>query len=262
MTESASTPNQYIEEKLATEDPDFLLTRLFVEESRQPMLGALHALRAEMRGLPLEVSDPGVALRKVTWWLEEWQRTQDREPRHPVTKALQQALGEVPLPDLDGTMSAVLSLVHGQSLQDVQALEQLASGFAEPMARLEGLMYGVEPPRDHWLRITWVSLMEDLAPLAAAGRAPVPLQLLARYQLSRDGLAADPQRIGRLHAGLAELAPAVKQPDCSHAAVYSAVQSARMSALAQGRVLGRWSRLWTCWRAARRLRRAQGQVNP
>ncbi len=252
MTESA---RQYVEQKLAAGDRDFLLTRVFAAADQRRALSALYALRAELRGIPLEVRDPGVALTKIGWWHEEWNRLRAGRARHPVTRELQAAA--LAPPALETALAATAALVQTPSVDSLDEVDERVAALARPLAELEAQLGDKPPPLEDWQRIVWVGLLEDLTRLAAAGRAPVPLDLLAAEQIPRDGLAAAPGALDRLVRALAAELSSTAGPPRTHAGIYRAVQELKLARYRHGNRspppgLGR---LWAAWRAARALRR-------
>lgn len=252
MTESSRL---YVEDKLAARDPDFLLTRIFAPAEHRRALSALHALRAELRAIPLTVSDPGVALVKLGWWREEWARLAAGQPRHPVTVEL--AAGVATPPSLDGALAATMSLIEAPSVESVAQLERTIRALAEPLAALEAGLGGGAAPKEDWVRIQWIGLLEDLGALAAAGRAPIPLELLAARQIPRDRLAADARSLARVTAALAAGLTGSPERPSGHAGIYRAVAELKLARYRLGRRTppGAGRRLWAAWRAARAVRR-------
>ncbi len=252
MTESSRL---YVEDKLAERDPDFLLTRIFAPAQQRRALSALHALRAELRAIPLEVSDPGVALAKLGWWQQEWERLMAGQARHPVT--LEFAYAGVAAPPLAAALAGPAALIESPSVESVAQVERLIRALAEPLAELEGSLSGGEAPLEDWVRIQWIGLLEDLGALASAGRAPVPLELLASCQLSRDGLAADAAALGRVVEALAAGLAAPAGRPSGHAGIYRAVQELKLTRYRRGERSppGGVRRLWAAWRGAHAVRR-------
>ena len=60
---------------------------LFDKKNKNRII-TLHALLNELSDIIYECSDPGVARIKFKWWQEEILRLKEQQPRHPVTKQL------------------------------------------------------------------------------------------------------------------------------------------------------------------------------
>ncbi|MFT3856651.1 MAG: squalene/phytoene synthase family protein [Aquabacterium sp.] len=84
----------------------------------RPSLGAWASWWHETAGIPLNVSDPGVAETKLRWWQREVQESSQGQPRHPLMKALwtPDALpppGRLPAASCwQGQLESMLTLVH------------------------------------------------------------------------------------------------------------------------------------------------------
>ena len=131
----------YLEERLQSLDDDFLLTRAFLPAAMRPRTAALYALRAEFRLLPMTVRDDDVALAKLGWWAEEWQRLMDAAPRHPITVALAEcypAFNERGhWPSLADALNALAEVIGAGSWENVAAMRDCATRLAQPLALLE-----------------------------------------------------------------------------------------------------------------------------
>ncbi len=67
---------------------DLYYSLLYTSGQRRIAAEALHAFAREVRRIPTECSDPGVARMKLQWWREELARAAAGQPRHPVGTAL------------------------------------------------------------------------------------------------------------------------------------------------------------------------------
>ena len=81
-------PAAQAEQKLASAPLDFRLANTFTPADRRPALTALMAVYLEIRAIPVECRDPGVAEVKLTWWQQEMETLYAGKPRHPLTQAL------------------------------------------------------------------------------------------------------------------------------------------------------------------------------
>jgi phytoene synthase len=259
----------YLEEKLAHHDPDFQLTSRFVAPAFRKHLAAIHAFRAELRGLLCNVSDPGVALAKLAWWQEEWVRFVAGEPRHPVTRTLALETlspGNQGLPTgLIECLAELSQLLNGRCWETVDELLDSARLLAAPLAGLD-CQAGANGDLDSmWSDIQLLGLVQDLPGCWRRGHAIVPLDLSARLQIDRTTLRNDAPLAARMVSELAgavsdRLAP-IGSSD-RHTTIYHAVCRARLLGLMQARVgrrgivagPGPLRRLIIAWRTARRIR--------
>ena len=82
--------------KLAGAPLDLRLSLVFCPAAQHLAQTALHAVYEELREVPREVRDPGVADVKLRWWEEEVSLLQAHKARHPLTQALQPLLPALP----------------------------------------------------------------------------------------------------------------------------------------------------------------------
>lgn len=91
-------PTLYCREKVAPAGSDLYYSTRALPAVQQDQLLAAYALQHEIEAIPRTCSDPGVAMTKLQWWLEELNRTLQKNPQHPVTQALEPLLTSSPLP--------------------------------------------------------------------------------------------------------------------------------------------------------------------
>lgn len=84
-----SNPRSYCEIKAIPDGSNLYYACLFEPPANKPIIIGVHALLQELYEILIECSDPGVARIKYQWWLEELDRLQQREARHPVSRYLQ-----------------------------------------------------------------------------------------------------------------------------------------------------------------------------
>lgn len=109
-------PDPHVEGKLAAAPLDFRLALTFSAAEHRAALTALFAVYLEIREVPVECCDPGVAEVKLRWWEEEIGALYAGKPRHPLTAALWPHLAP-----LAGKREAFLDLVSGARMDIVGA---------------------------------------------------------------------------------------------------------------------------------------------
>ena len=85
---TASTPEQYVQEKAAASGSSFYYAFLFLPPPRRAAITAFYAFCREVDDVADEVSDVGVAATKLAWWRSEVGAAFAGTPSHPVTRAL------------------------------------------------------------------------------------------------------------------------------------------------------------------------------
>ena len=101
-------PSAQAEQKLATARPDYRLALAFSPAARRAALTALFAVYLEIREIPVECRDPGVAEVKLAWWQQEIEALYAGNARHPLTQAL-----AAHMPPLAGRKELFLDLITG-----------------------------------------------------------------------------------------------------------------------------------------------------
>lgn len=81
-------PAEQARQKLASAPLDVRLALTFAPPSQRAALTTLFAVYLEIREVPVECRDPGVAAVKLGWWEDEVEALYRTKPRHPLTQAL------------------------------------------------------------------------------------------------------------------------------------------------------------------------------
>ena len=92
------SPDQYCQQKAARSGSSFYYSFLFLPVEQRRAITALYAFCREVDDVVDECSDQNVAQRKLDWWQKEIEQCFSGQPRHPVSRALQQPLQSYNLP--------------------------------------------------------------------------------------------------------------------------------------------------------------------
>ena len=82
------TPEQYVQQKAAASGSSFYYAFLFLPAPRRAAITAFYAFCREVDDVVDEVSDLGVAQRKLDWWRSEVAQAFSGQPSHPAMQAL------------------------------------------------------------------------------------------------------------------------------------------------------------------------------
>lgn len=194
-------------------DPQRATAWLFLRHDERLRFGALAALEDEWLKAVREARELQVAATKLGWWREEMQRAVQGEARHPLTQALFAGSGAraVPLAAWAAAVDAALLALNAAPPADgaaqLAAVRPLAAAFAEIETRA-----WFDSQADCTRAAGVIAIAQLAANLrtleagVANGRAPLPMNLLARHGLAGDDLAQDsPARRGALRDHAADL---------------------------------------------------------
>jgi len=244
--------------------PELAVALRFVEpRERAPRLAA-DAIGREIEHAALRIRDTAVATRKLEWWHAELVAMADGQARHPLTRVLgESALARrVPTSAWAEAIAAALSLREHAAASTLDGLLEAARRMHRPIAGLAGGIDAVSVIEARALQ----SLFRDglaIDDALAAGRLPVPLDLLARHRLSRDDFAdAGGARTAAMGEHFAHLCARMRDLDTARlpvldaAALHAERWRCRRAARAPGDAVRRteglpWSTAWAAWRASR-----------
>lgn len=174
-------------------DPDRFLTALFAPAERRDALLTLYAFNHELARAREVVSEPPLALIRLQWWREVVEGARRRhEVAEPLTAALEAGVlcrkdllrlieareteAEAPVATLNEWRAWLLTGAGGLAVAAARLLRATEPDVARPY----GAAYGV------------AGVLRSVRVLAAAGRCPLPMDLLAEYGLSPEAAVADP----------------------------------------------------------------------
>jgi 15-cis-phytoene synthase len=184
------TPDEYCQGKAAASGSSFYYSFLFLPAERRRAITAVYAYCREVDDAVDEVSDPAVAEAKLRWWRGEVAALFDRQPTHPVTRAL--------LPFIDGpfgiTRERLLAILDGMEMDlrqnrylDFAALRRYAHLVAGVVGEISAAVFGYSDPRTLdfagrlGLALQLINVIRDVGDDARRGRVYLPLDELQRF---------------------------------------------------------------------------------
>lgn len=201
-------------EKLIAVHPEHAIARLFLPTAQRESVSAFEAVVFELEQTLWHAREPQAASAKLQWWAEELTRTLAGEARHPLTQALPVAVATANVQHLPRRwLLQSLALLDDALASDFAAQCAAVESFYVPLAQLESALFGsgaqAATPR------ALSMLLCELARMAQgqkAHRLAVPLNLLARHQLTREQLEQQcPAREQLMRDQLAALALAYER---------------------------------------------------
>ncbi|HEX7914316.1 hypothetical protein [Rudaea sp.] len=261
------------EEKWLAANPEQATVALFLAPDARLRSAAFGSLIHELEQAAFGLREAHVAEVKLQWWRQELLAAASGSPRHPLSAVLfadpQTAKGDVA--DWVALCDGALAVRHAGAASDMESLLSDYSALYAPIARIEAALFDASAAATTATAKLWTisHLLLALRHLAdAPERLPVPLDLLARHELTRAALAESaPERselardfLGRLAAVLqSALAEAPRVPLARRvrarldlALMQSAVcaDDPLRAVMAQPGA-ARWKALWWSWREAR-----------
>lgn len=261
------------EAKWSLAQPELPLALRFSLASIRPFISAFACLSNELAHSAFHIVEPEVATTKLNWWAEELTALSIGKPRHPLTEVL---AGFESIRKIHANQWA--SVINGAFYQreagPASSLDVLLASyhrFFAPIVEIETTLFAklsAEPLVQAAALSRALHETNRLSELLANDRLPLPLDRLARHQLSRaDVLQPSERRTLALREHFSALAAGFDAVDRNGLSPLSAMrlstdqQRSRRAARAldplaeSTRDLDRLplSSVWTGWRAARRL---------
>jgi phytoene synthase len=186
------TPDEYCQQKAAASGSSFYYSFLFLPPERRRAITAVYAYCREVDDAVDEVSDPSVAEAKLQWWRAEVATLFDRQPTHPVTRAL--------LPFIDGplgvTRERLLAILDGMEMDlrqnrylDFAGLKRYAHLVAGVVGEISAAVFGYSDPRTLefagrlGLALQLINVIRDVGDDARRGRVYIPVDELQRFEV-------------------------------------------------------------------------------
>ncbi len=259
--------------KWSLAQPELPLALRFCPASIRPFVSAFACLSNELAHSAFHIVEPEVATTKLNWWAEELAGLSLGKPRHPLTEVL---AGFEPIRKIHANQWA--AVINGgfyqRQTEPASSLDALLASYLRllaPLAEIEANLYAKLGAHELTPAASLSRCLHEagrLDELLARDRLPLPLELLARHQLSRaDLLQPSERRSLALREHFAALAAGLEAIDRNGLSPLAAMrlsadqQRSRRAARAldplaeSTRDLDRLplSSVWTGWRAARRM---------
>lgn len=274
-------------EQVCATNPLLRISRIFAGHELAERLLPLYALFSVLEQVCSQSTEFELARRKLEWWRSECLQGRLANSSHPILKELRRTGAALTL-DL-GLLAHLFDTVEARldaaAPADLDDLERLCRCVTEPQCQLESRLCAVDSSFEARVfaaacaRNGLVQLIRESVGPGRAGRFWwLPLQLLARYGVSRSDLDQDPdlpaarelfgeilrQAQGWTGGGRRQQESALSYPPAMrHFVVYSHLQASVLRRLGGSRpsqyprVLQRvgTAELLQAWRAARRVSR-------
>jgi len=179
----------------------FEFTSRYIPADRRQQLVALYALTLSISSIPTAPTDDSVKWAKLKWWSEELVAEPDSASRHPVLRALWQSGARQQLDDgllLRLVSDAVMQIDAAPDAHEKVMFERLAARGATGIL-LELSLDEAEIATQELNSLAAASVLFAMISGFSASRRQnelhLPLDLLARYQLTAAQLEKDPSGV-------------------------------------------------------------------
>ena len=185
------TPEQYVQQKAAASGSSFYYAFLFLPRPRREAITAFYAFCREVDDVVDEVSDPGVAHRKLAWWQGEVAQAFKGQPTHPVTQALMRHAGayQIEPRHLLGVIEGCQMDLEQSRYLDYLGLQRychlVAGVVGEVAARIFGQTQEATTQYAHTLgqALQLTNILRDVGEDAMRGRIYLPVNELQQFDV-------------------------------------------------------------------------------
>lgn len=193
--ESTRALDSFVAKWVAAE-PELGIALNFLPASQRASEAAFACMSRELAHACFAIREGDVAVAKLGWWNEELLRSQQGEPRHPLTQILTSHLD---LSRIPGTswQSVIAAAVQQRERDPAPDFAGQIAGFEQlfsQLAQIEAALFG---ERDAVAIARVAALAQSLREVAGIarvlenGQLALPLDALARHRLRRDQLGVD-----------------------------------------------------------------------
>ena len=185
------TPEQYVQNKAAASGSSFYYAFLFLPRPRREAITAFYAFCREVDDVVDEVSDPGVAERKLAWWQCEVAQAFKGQPTHPVMQALMPHAGayQIEPRHLLGVIEGCQMDLEQSRYLDYLGLQRychlVAGVVGEVAARIFGQTQEATTQYAHTLgqALQLTNIIRDVGEDAMRGRIYLPVNELQQFDV-------------------------------------------------------------------------------
>ena len=273
MSEAQNGAFASFEEKWLAANPEQATVALFQTSDLRLRASAFGCLVHELEQAAFGLREAHVAEVKIQWWRQELVTAASGASRHPVSAVLfaDPQAAKVDAVHWNELADGALTMLHVGAASDLKSLLSAYSALYAPVARIEAALFDAPAAQIAATATLW-TISHLLLALRHLGdvpeRLPVPLDLLARHELTRAALAEPaPKRRELVRDFVGSLADAasIALADVPSALVARRVRARLDLALMKFaqraddplRALmvqpgdARWKALWWSWREAR-----------
>ncbi|MBE7940060.1 MULTISPECIES: presqualene diphosphate synthase HpnD [Ramlibacter] len=185
------TPQEYVQQKAAASGSSFYYAFLFLPRPRRAAITAFYAFCREVDDVVDEVSDPGVAAAKLSWWQQEVAKSFRGQPEHPVMKALMPCAREFGIEErhLHAVIDGCRMDLEQTRYLDFPGLQRYCHLVAGVVGEVSARIFGQTQPATtqyaHTLGLAFqlTNIIRDVGEDAMRGRIYLPVSELQQFDV-------------------------------------------------------------------------------
>ncbi len=185
------TPDEYCKDKAASSGSSFYYSFLFLTPGRRRAITALYAFCREVDDVVDEIEDQQIARTKLAWWRNEIDNLFAGKPQHPVTRALEPALGPFGITSirLNEVIDGMQMDLDQSRYLDFKGLETYCYHVAGVVGLLAAGIFGYRNPRtleyakNLGLAFQLTNIIRDVGDDARRNRIYLPMDELKRFDV-------------------------------------------------------------------------------
>lgn len=185
------TPEQFVQQRTASSGSSFYYAFLFLPPPRRAAITAFYAFCREVDDVVDEMTDPGVAATKLTWWRGEVTNAFAGHPSHPVMQALMPRCADYAI--LEAHLQAVIEGCRMDLQQtrylDYPALQRYCHLVAGVVGEVAANIFGrsseatVQYAHQLGLAMQLTNIIRDVGDDARRGRIYLPMSELQQFDV-------------------------------------------------------------------------------
>ena len=191
-----TTPQDYVQDKAAASGSSFYYAFLFLPPARRAAITAFYAFCREVDDVVDEVSDPGVAATKLSWWAKEVSDAYAGQPTHPVMQALMPYASEfrIEARQLHAVIEGCQMDLTQTRYLDYAALKKYCHLVAGEVGEVSARIFGQTQPQTTQyastlgLAFQLTNIIRDVGEDARRGRIYLPMDDLKRFDVKAQEL--------------------------------------------------------------------------
>lgn len=189
-------PHDYCQQKAAASGSSFYYSFLFLPKAKRQAITALYAFCREVDDVADECSDIALARTKLAWWRTEIANLYAKNPQHPVTQALADAVRDYNLAEehFQEIIDGMEMDLDQNRYRNFKELHLYCYRVASVVGLLSASIFGYRDRKtlkyahDLGLAFQLTNIVRDVGEDARRGRIYLPLDELERFDVTQEDI--------------------------------------------------------------------------